>query len=548
MSCRLPLLHLSRVKKGRLLAWCLASGALATLSMGGCFDTDKGAPPPERQFYFPTGLAISPGGKALFVVNSDFDLQYRAGTIQALDLERLRAIVRKARPATSDTLGVNCAAAGLRTNSASDSILFPGACAPMDLDAPPDGQGSLIRNSVNIGAFGSGLRLVRRPPAPGETHTEARLVSPVRGDPSLTWLDVDDDSEDGAQTFRLDCGQGSERRCADSHRAGINPTENLRDLTLPGEPFEVAVNDRTDALAVTHQTSGAVSLLLNGWNQGDPNQYSPCAKLSPSPALSFVLGGLPSQVTGIASLPMPRLAALYPAEIPYSPAFLVSYSNAAQIDLLRYYDDCASTPTRPFLALTGRSGINVNAGGFDSRSISVDATLRKNCEQSCADTDKDCLAGCAGIPVDIYVANRTPPSLLVGKATGSINQYGVNDSISFGTTIPLAQGASRVESGTIIDEKGNPRPRVFVLCFDARLLYVYDPEAAAIEAVITTGRGPSALAFDPGIGAQDSASNYAYLAHFTDSYLAVIDLDMRHPATYLTLLTSVGIPTPPRES
>lgn len=537
---------------GLSLRFTALAGLCAAL-LSACFDTDQGPAPPERQFYFPTGLSVSPGGKALYVVNSDFDLQFRAGTIQALDLERLRVTLQKMRPPFSgaagalDPSGVDCGAAGLGLNTSSDALLYPGACAPIDLDTPPDGQGSLVRASADIGAFGSDMLTLRRPPGPGETRTEARLLIPVRGDPSVTWVTIDDDS-DGQQTFRLDCGQGSGRRCADSHRAGIDPSSNLRSLTLPGEPFELAVSDRTDAVVVTHQTAGAVSLLLNGWTTGDPALYSRCAKLPPAPTLAFVLGGLPSGVTGTVALPMPRLAALYPDEIPYAPAFLVSYRNAAQIDLVRFYDDCQSAPSRPFLALTGRAGVNVNAGGFDSRSIAIDAGVRQTCEASCADADRTCLAGCAGVPVDIYVANRTPPSLLVGKATGSVSQLGVNDAVSFGASIPLAQGASRIEFGHIIDTDGQRRPRVFVLCFDARLLYVYDPDAAAIEAVITTGRGPSALAFDPGVGAEGGAFNYAYLAHFTDSYLAVLDLDMRHPATYLTLIASVGTPKPPRES
>lgn len=532
---------------------------LALLSVG-CFDTDKGPAPPDRQLYYPTGIAVSPGGKALFVANSDFDLQYRAGTVQALDLGRLRTYLQGLQ---GDKGTVNCQAGGLAPNTGGGSLLYPGPCSAIDLNNFPDGGGSLVRASVDIGAFASDMLVLRRPTdekevASGEKKvSDARLAIPVRGDPSVTWIDIDDDLlSTSSQTFRLDCGQGSGRRCAESNRAGIDPASNLRELTLPGEPFEIAASDRTDAIVVTHQTSGAVSLLLNGWKS--PDFSTPCAKLPERPTLSFVLGGLPTGATGTAALPMPRLARLFPDEIPYTPAFLVSYRNAAQVDLVRFYSDCQSAPSRPFLALTGRSGINANAGGFDSRSITVDPDKRRTCEDACCApgqcalaTDGECLAGCAGIPVDIYVANRTPPSLLVGRATGSVSQYGTEDYVSFGTSIPLAQGASRVELGHIIDRDGVRRSRVFILCFDARLLYVYDPEAAAIEAVITTGRGPSALAFDPGLGdettADTPAAPYGYLAHFTDSYLAVLDLDMRH-TTYLTLIASVGIPTPPRES
>jgi len=545
---------------------------VAILAAGvGCFDTDKGPAPPSQQFYFPTGLAVSPGGKALFIANSDFDLQFRAGTIQALDLERLRRLIPPLKPppdAEGKTSGrADCAAAGLAPLDSGGALLFPGPCVAIDVNSPPDQQGTLVRGTVDIGAFASDLLLVRRPAAAGSSKaTEARLLVPVRGDPSITWLDIDDDSE-GAQGFRIQCGQGDGRRCADDHRAGIDPAANLRNLTLPSEPFEIAVNDRTDAVVVSHQTSGSLSLLLNGWAES----VAPCTK-GPAgrPQLSFVLGGLPTGATGLVSLPMPRLVQEKEARkgecvaacgsdatcaagctIPYAPAFLVSYRNAAQVDLVRYYDDCASSPARPFLAVTGRSGINTNAGGYDSRSVAIDAGKRRACEAACAATDDACLAGCAGVPVDVFVANRAPPSLLVGRAVGSVSQYGTDDSVSFGQTLPLAQGASRVELGHIIDAKGVVKPRVFILCFDARLLYVYDPEAAVIEAVVTTGRGPSTIVFDPGIqkaaGGDKGAGAYAYLAHFTDSYLAVLDLDMRHSATYLTFLASVGVPASPRE-
>lgn len=522
------------------------SACLALLSPAGCFSTDQGLPPPEQQFYFPTGLSVSPGGKALFVANSDFDLQFRAGTIQALDLVRLRAALPR--------LGANgrpdCASVGLAVNDQVDAILSPAPCAPIDLNNPPGGGGSLVRASVAIGAFVSDLHFVRRPPIGAESKTEARLLASVRGDPSITWLTVDDDSG-GEQGFRLDCGQRDSGRCDDAHRAGIDPTASLRELVLPGEPFDLAVSERTDAILVSHQTAGAVSLLLNGWSAQNPLFASQCASRPTLPdrlTLSFVLSGLPSGATGVAALPMPRLAALYPQEIPYSPAFLVGFRNSAEIDIIRYVDDCASSPTRAFLALTGRAGVNVNAGGFDSRSIVVDDTTRKGCEAGCSDTDKECLAGCAGVPVDVFLANRAPPSLVIGQATGSVSQYGTDDYVRFSDTIPLAQGASQVIRGHIIDRDGQKKPRIFILCFDARLLYVYDPEARGVEASLLTGRGPASLVFDPGVGPGEGAANLAYLAHFTDSYLSVLDLDMRHTSTYLTILANVGVPVPPRES
>src|SRR4051812_80485 len=57
---------------------------------GGCYVSNAGFPPPTHSFYFPTGLAVSPGRTALYVANSDFDLQYNGGTVQVLDLTWVR--------------------------------------------------------------------------------------------------------------------------------------------------------------------------------------------------------------------------------------------------------------------------------------------------------------------------------------------------------------------------------------------------------------------------------------------------------------------------
>src|SRR5437763_2865801 len=57
---------------------------------GGCYVNNEGYAPPTKAFYFPTGLAVSPGRTALYVANSDFDLQYNGGTVQVIDLGWVR--------------------------------------------------------------------------------------------------------------------------------------------------------------------------------------------------------------------------------------------------------------------------------------------------------------------------------------------------------------------------------------------------------------------------------------------------------------------------
>src|SRR5580658_3719048 len=76
------------VLQAALVVPCAASLCLLSPACypGGAEGTD----PPTTTFYFPVGLAVSPGGNVLYVANSDFDLQWNGGTIQSYDLFRLR--------------------------------------------------------------------------------------------------------------------------------------------------------------------------------------------------------------------------------------------------------------------------------------------------------------------------------------------------------------------------------------------------------------------------------------------------------------------------
>src|ERR1700722_12048162 len=59
-------------------------------TVSSCYSTGNGTQPPPESFYFPVGLVVSRGGNVLYVVNSDFDLQWNGGTIQSYDLDQIR--------------------------------------------------------------------------------------------------------------------------------------------------------------------------------------------------------------------------------------------------------------------------------------------------------------------------------------------------------------------------------------------------------------------------------------------------------------------------
>lgn len=526
--------------------------AVGVVAASGCYLGDTGLPPPHDKPYFPTGVVVSPGRTTLYVVNSDFDLQYNGGTVQAFDLGGVRStklfpLLAGLRAGSATA----CADVGLVEND--NQILNPGPCTSVTPLVYP----KLLKSFAGIGAFASGALLVQNPAGIG-----ARLFVPVRGDPSITWFSVRDDSDGvpcdgsaGAPAIDrcLDCAaSGEEQRCSDRHRIGVDPYDNLRNLTLPIEPVGIAVSDDTEALLVAHQTETAVSVSVNPWDD--------------LPKLEFALYNLGDGPTEVASVPTPKLVTASKGagageEIVYQPGFLVTYRNAPQLDLMRYYADPLGKPPRPFVTRVSQTPITVIADGKDSRGIAVDPSARQACEATCADGDLLCLRTCVATPVRVFIANRMPPSLLIanlytdivdGDISG-VNGSGAFDRVEIVGSVPLTVGASKVGIGNVIDPLGNPAMRVFAVSFDSRFVFSYDPEAHVVDAVIRTGRGPHAIAFDAGSerlsdGAAETGYSFLYVAHFTDSYLGVVDLDMRHPETFGTMFASIGSPTPPRES
>jgi hypothetical protein len=559
------------------------SVVLAALgALTGCYSTGDG-PSPTNGLYFPVGLAVSPGGHALYVANSDFDLQFNSGTVQVYDLDDLRAYLKGIWSVDSSVMSPDiCAANGLGPNP--DPVLYPGPCGSLNLDAPPaqyfavSGGHRPIQNSAAIGAFATDIAFVCHPPAdptlgpadcsqPTGDPRGARLFVPVRGDPSVTFFEVDDDRGGQVQTFRLDCDQGATGgRCVDTHRIGVDASENTRGLTLPAEPFGIAVSDRADAIAISHQiTGGAVSLITGRGVNG-------ASVLDVKPRLEFVGSGLPAGATGITALPIP---AIIPALGPFSTTnyqegFALGYRGAAEIDVFRFFDDQFAAPARPFLNRAGAFGLSATPSGLDSRGVLIDrspeapriqcertqcpqaettctancdagaADQRDACVKACNDVRLQCLSNCTRIPLSIYVANRSPAAMLVGDVS-TISPTGSSDSISFFDSVPLAPGPSRVIMGRVRNRDGNFEPRIFVVCFDARLIFIYDPVTRRVDGQIRTGRGPHPLVMDP-------VEAIAYVGHFTDSYIGLIDLDQRHAGSYASIVATIGAPQPPQDS
>jgi len=551
--------------------------ALSVLLLNSCYPPGDGKAPPLEELYFPTGLALDGLSKSadeegapryMYVANSDFDLQYRAASVISYDLDLLRKILPRNCSKTADCQGEDiCDAPGVegiptdparvpsyfcvnpRTTAPcgafgdrdeADMVLNPGRCKSIDPIKPQDGSTKVLVDAVGIGAFATDV-IWRAPGPDSAAEYPSRIFVPVRGDSTLHWIDV---KQDG--TF--ECGQnGSEDDlCDDLHRSGDSTSDNIDQLRQPAEPYALDATGDGEFVAITNQTSGSVSLFKNDWRSDG------------GPKLVSILTGLPLAPVAIAALPAPELTnGAQPA-----PGFLVAYRTAAQVDLLRVRSDEADTDTalvdytRYALRVAGSAPINANSLGFDSRGIVIDDSQRQKDYAACqgkapADVPKCLLA--VHQPA-VYVASRAPASLLVGAMTADAGYLaGTSELPSFTDSVALTFGASRAVlgqvkvPGTAQSEKHDSwgpyelESRVFILCFDSRRIFVYDPKRRVIEAIVSTGRGPYSLAVDQERG-------LAYLGHFTDSYLGVVSLDQRFPQTYAAIVASIGAPKAPRSS
>ena len=218
----------------------LATGLAATL-LAGCTTRPLAAPgcrrdsaasngspdPPLHCLFFPSGVTVDPFGDLLYVTNPNSDLSFSNGTLVAVDLPRHEAAVdcfRKygygAAPAGSACGANSCE--GLRSQ-VSSTTTFPEIVAlddgirargedPAAYDRCYCERDALDQNIVNCeshrsilrdktvrtGNFSGEITLLSEDPTDltsvfnqnGNATVRRSLYLPVRGDPSLTVVDV----------------------------------------------------------------------------------------------------------------------------------------------------------------------------------------------------------------------------------------------------------------------------------------------------------------------------------------------------------------------
>lgn len=582
------------------------------IAHAGCYDTGDGTIPPLDSFYFPVGLKVSHGGTVLYAVNSNFDLQYNGGTLQSYDLRLIRQHAALAIDDPSDPRLPLLRAGTPGACPSNPPVFVEGEPTRQPLGetcAPPVDSRVYVRDSALIGAFATDLLLslppselqgrflvegkdepqeakvhADDPPVPPGNSSFDRLFVPVRGNATLTWASVErdsferapspDDTKDTYKPFRLLCGQDATNRCDVHHQVGDDPNEegNTRHITMPGEPFGAAFSEDGTSIVVTHQNDTKTTLFSTGLSRTRDDD----AQDRPLPAIQFIVDNVPIGGVGITGIPHDPDAFLGAPSLP-RPAFLETSRSIAAVSLIRRYSDeeggVGPSIPRPFLNVEASFPITVSAAGSDSRGIVIDPTPRLSCkarvapvggEQTVERRDRQILA-CARKPNRVFIANRSPPALLVGEvgATDGVDGTYDPDRLTIHSSVPVSAGASTVYLAPVVARDGTYALRVFVLCFDAATVYVYDPDAAALENIIRVAPGPFAMAFDP-FSFEDVARRaevpfdardpnlrryrFAYLASFTQSFVQIIDLDnaVPSPVTFERVVYTLGRPTNPK--
>jgi len=413
----------------------LVGFGLGLVALLGCYNSGEGADPDDKRPYYPTGIALSASGKWLFLANSNFDLAYNAGTVQAYDVEAIKTAFDACKAGGSD-------------------------CAP---DAS-----SFVRASVRIGAFAADMRAIDVRAADGSAVAgRGRLLIPVRGDASLTTVDF----IEGAGQITLKCTTGASpntfgTRCTDEWRLGTEEKKSWRGVKLEGEPFGLAVPEHWPATgdgeprrsggiaAVVHQSSGNVSLFVR------------TAEDTPIPQgkLAHVLGGLAGGGTGIAALDLVRDGERF------VPRFLVTNRSQSNVLVVQYVPD--PVIERGGLVLSDIVPIAPQASGFDTRGVVVDPPGPGEIR-----------------PTRVFLTNRTPAALVVGEIDP------VTRKLSFHENFALPIGPSRITRASI-DVGGVSKTLILAASFDARSIVIFDPDSRRISNVIRTFRGPYAMAID----------------------------------------------------
>lgn len=426
-----------------------------------CTASAEDVRPPADQLFFPTGLAISPDERFLFAANANSELRYDSGSVSVISLDTVQATIA--------------------------GWLSPAATIPDGCAQDPDHRETLTCDEAMFVVAGAGVRIGN---FASDIAVQAfdggrlRVIVPTRGDPSISWADFD-----GA---RLSCTTGSEpfALCDDTHR--LTAARDEPDVGIPSEPFGVFADSVHGFAIVTHQTSGAVSL-IDSPADGDAKIVDIRGNLFAADPLTlnraatgvagrFGAGG--DDIVYVGSRTENRIQTLTVGRQPNNTAYLLA-SNFFFLD-----------------AIGSTAGASA-----DTRAL-----------QFSKDGSR------------LYVVNRNPPTVQIYDTSADESGFPRN----------AAVGGSDIcrEASTITLLDAGDGERAYVTCFLDGQMYVVDPAGLSqVTNIVTVGRGPYGIAAAGGLNpaattvttGADNATvttvhKQLFVSNFLEDTIAVVDV------------------------
>ncbi|HEY7373497.1 MAG TPA: hypothetical protein VIF57_15160 [Polyangia bacterium] len=498
-----------------------------------CGLNQKGVDPPDDTIAYPASAVMDKNGDWLLVTNSNADLRYNDGTLMALSLDRAtsdrtlndptdpnpphpdwvpcdRVDYDNPRDDPNHPSSHYCCWDRVDNNILNcDERYYVGTFDDATAFANGDKTVRPGRSNVRIGSFAAAIvRQEMRCPANcdcGADATNDRLLLGVRGDTSLTWIDVaapPADATEAARTppaFNCTAPSGDTppsdpfQVCDDAHRIINTPTmlaapmedyRKTQPVPLPDEPYALAIDYDSGLLYIGHLTgvtsrpfSGGFSLFDIAPRGAGPVDQPRFVAPFPSPFPPTSLGSV-----GITALNV------HTNSLGQTLSVLASSRFTPQVSGLGSTATCpnAQDTVREIAAFPNGITYTSPLGGAETRGIAF------------IDNEQD------GSLSRAFVLQRSPPTL-IGFLAANMAPTDLLETCG---------------SPTFLDKwDTGVGDRLFVTCFADGQIYVYDPVLPGLLETFTVGRGPAGLVFDKSHG-----RNVAYVVGFGDNNISVIDL------------------------
>jgi DNA-binding beta-propeller fold protein YncE len=526
-----------------------AFGLLVVAVGGGCNFGQDGIAPPTNRIFLPAGVVADTDDDFLYVVNSNSDLRFNAGTVVAADLAQA-ALVRSCAWAASAgaPLPDACLAAPdpalqnprpmcTKTRfSRTEPVPDDYCCWDMlDSNIINCNEPQFVQSdaTVQIGSFGGAIQL-QRYLRDRSGEIVRRLFVAVRAEPSITYIDAT-----VAQTNNPDRSTSNKvsMRCTGKPRqSGTQPINAFCDddwkvrrpggvtpgaLVLPEEPHVLAYDDTLQALYVGHLTVVANAQVQGGGvstiDVSKPQDESSEVRFAGLARWTFLPASLPQAV---ATLLSPSDSSnLYPAEQRHLFA-TARYSTAISEMVLR--DPTQQTDSPPGRDLTLIPSEQFYSSAFAPNGADIRGILFWQPDKV------------TGIPTQAFVLHRNDANSLASPSA-----------IVLLDRRPLADGTPANTPMDILEVCGGPTAmqmhnagrgnRIYVTCYDEGQIYVVDPVEFVVTSIIDVGAGPISLVMT------DRTPGVAYVASFANSHLSVIDLLPGSP-TENHVVMRIGLP------